>query len=85
MYSWVLDSLPPRYKMVSELPGIVSHESLYNSLICAIFWIIVLAEMFLERMVASSLVKPGRGIAANSSSTKWTWQGRAPWWIWSAL
>ena len=23
--------------------------------------------------------------AANSSSTKWTWQGKAPWWIWSAL
>jgi len=36
---------------------------------------LVLAEMFRERMVASSRVKPGRGIAANSSSTKWTWQG----------
>ena len=51
----------------------------------ALVWMMVLAEMLRERMVASSRVKPGRGIAANSSSTKWTWRGRAPWWIWSAL
>ena len=37
-----------------------------------------LAEMFRERMVASSRVKPGSGMAANSSSTKWTCRGRAP-------
>ena len=36
-YLCVDDSLPPRYKMVSQLPGIVSQLSLYNSLICAIF------------------------------------------------
>ena len=50
----------------------VSQLSLYSSLICAMFWMMVLAEMFLLLMVASSLVKPGRGMDANSSSTKWT-------------
>ena len=37
MYLWVLDSLPPRYNSESELPGMVSHESLNCSLICAMF------------------------------------------------
>ena len=61
MYLWVLASFPPRYRMVSELPGMVSQESLYNSLIWAMFWMMVLAEIFRDRMVASSRVKPGRG------------------------
>lgn len=52
----VLVSFPPRYRMVSELPKMVSYLSLYSSLIWAIFWMIVLLDMFLERMVASSLV-----------------------------
>ena len=46
---------------------------------------ITLAEMERERMVASSRVNPGSGMAANSSSTKRTWRGSGPWWIWSAL
>ena len=35
-------------QQVSELPGMVSQESLNCSLICAMFWMMVLQEMFLD-------------------------------------
>ena len=84
MYLWVLDSLPPRYSRVSELPGMVSQESLNCSLICAMFWMMVLQEMFLDLMVASSRGSPGKLTEGASSRMKWTCRGSGPWWIWSA-
>ena len=78
MSLWVLDSLPPRYRMVSELPRMVSQLSLYSSLIWAMFWMMVLLEILRLHMVANSLVYPGKGMAANSSSMKWTWLGSGP-------
>ena len=81
MYLWVLNSLPPRYSRVSELLGMVSHESLNCSLSCAMFWMMVLQEMLRERIVASSRGSYGRLPEGASSRMKWTWRGNGPWWI----
>lgn len=50
----------------------------YSSLICAMFWMMVLQDMLRERMVASSRGSPGRLTDGASSKMKCTWQGKAP-------
>ncbi len=71
--------------MVSELPGMVSQESLnYCLLDLGHVWMMVLQEMFLDLMVASSRGSPGKLTEGASSRMKWTCRGSGPWWIWSA-
>ena len=48
------------------------------------FWMMVLQEMFLDLMVASSRGSPGKLTEGASSRMKWTCRGSGPWWIWSA-
>ena len=61
-------SLPPRNSTESQLPTMVSHESLYIVLSWAMVWRMILTLTLRERIVAMSLSKLGmRPTLANSS------------------
>ena len=61
-------SLPPRNSTESQLPTMVSHESLYIVLSWAMVWRMMLTLTLRERIVAMSLSKLGmRPTLANSS------------------
>ena len=60
--------LPPRNSTESQLPTMVSHESLYIVLSWAMVWRMILTLTLRERIVAMSLSKLGmRPTLANSS------------------
>ena len=61
-------SLPPRKSTLSQLPTMVSHESLYMVFSWAMVWRMMLTLTLRERIVATSLSKFGmRPTLANSS------------------